>query len=106
LLYVLNLSHNALTGPISPSLANLTQLESLNLSRNKLIREIPVRLVDGLIFLSVVNLSFNQLVGQIPWYKRFATFFETSYTGNGRLCGLPLKVESTYTHPTFEEKCF
>ena len=83
-LYVLNLSHNALTaGPIPPSLANLTQLESLDLSRNKLIGEIPVQLANDLIFLSVLNLSFNELVGQIPWYKQFATFSKASYARNG-----------------------
>jgi Leucine-rich repeat (LRR) protein len=99
-LYILNLSHNALTGPIPPSLGNLTRLESLDLSRNKLTGEIPVELADGLIFLSVLNISFNQLVGQIPFIKQFATFSEASYAGNSGLCGFPLKAECTDAEPT------
>lgn len=99
-LYILNLSHNALTGPIPPSLGNLTRLESLDLSRNKLTGEIPVELAAGLIFLSVLNVSFNQLVGQIPQIKQFGTFLEASYAGNSGLCGFPLKAKCTYAEPT------
>ncbi|XP_059428286.1 putative receptor like protein 25 [Corylus avellana] len=106
-LYVLNLLHNALTGQIPPSLANLTQLESLDLSRNKLTGEIPVQLAAGLIFLSVLNLSFNQFVGPIPMIKQFATFSEASYAGNKGLCGFPLKAKCTHAKPisppTFKE---
>ena len=85
-LYFLNLLHNAFTSQILPSLGNLTQLESLDLSSNNLIGEIPMRLAD-LIFLAVLNLSFNQLVGQIPQGKQFATFSEDSYEWNKGLCG-------------------
>jgi Leucine-rich repeat (LRR) protein len=99
-LYILNLSHNALTGPIPPSLGNLTRLESLDLSRNKLTGEIPVELAAGLIFLSVLNVSFNQLVGQIPQIKQFGTFLEASYAGNSGLCGFPFKAKCTYAEPT------
>jgi Leucine-rich repeat (LRR) protein len=108
-LYILNLSHNAFTGQIPPSLGKLSNLESLDLSSNELSGEIPVQLADGLIFLSVLNLSFNQLVGQIPLIKQFATFPETSFEGNERLCGFPLKSQCTYgkpqlSPPTHEEK--
>ena len=60
-----------------------------------------MELADGLIFLEVLNLSFNQLVGPIPSIKQFATFSETSYEGNKGLCGFPLKT--TCTPPTFED---
>jgi hypothetical protein len=106
-LYLLNLSHNALTGQIPPSLANLTQLGVIRLVKQQAYRGDPVQLADGLIFLSVLNLSFNQLVGQIPQIKQFATFSEASYAGNKGLCGFPLNAECTHAEPisppTFDE---
>jgi Leucine-rich repeat (LRR) protein len=65
-LYTLNLSHNAFTGQIPSSLGKLSILESLDLSSNELSGKIHVQLANGLIFLLVLNLSFNHLVGQIP----------------------------------------
>jgi hypothetical protein len=87
LLYILNLSQNALTCQIRASLRKLSNLVSLDLSNNELTGKIYVQLANGLILLSVLNLSFNQLVGQIPFIKQFATFSEASFKGNSRLCG-------------------
>jgi hypothetical protein len=109
-LHILNLSHNAFTGQIPSSLGKLTNLESLDLSSNKLSGKIPMQLANGLIFLSILNLSFNQLEGQIPFIKQFATFLETSFEGNEKLCGIPLKSHCTneeppgLSHPTYEKK--
>ncbi|KAG7965130.1 hypothetical protein I3843_09G208500 [Carya illinoinensis] len=104
-LHILNLSQNAFTGQIPSTLAKLSKLESLDLSGNELTGEIPQQLADGLIFLSVINLSFNQLVGRIPRIKQFATFSETSYEGNKGLCGFPLKENCSGdgVPPIFEE---
>ncbi|MBA0726667.1 hypothetical protein Golax_002478 [Gossypium laxum] len=88
-LYFLNLSHNALSGKIPPSLGNLQQLESLDFSCNNLSDSIPRQLLK-LTFLAVLNLSHNQLEGRIPDGKQFATFTHDSYEGNKGLCGNPL----------------
>ncbi|XVF78930.1 hypothetical protein PTKIN_Ptkin14bG0177900 [Pterospermum kingtungense] len=76
-------------GHIPGSFGNLTALESLDLSSNKLTREIPMQLT-GLNFLEVLNLSENQLVGLIPQGKQFNTFLNDSYEGNLGLRGFPL----------------
>jgi Leucine-rich repeat (LRR) protein len=63
-----NLSGYNLTGPISPSFVQLTNLTSLNLSHNQLNGSIPPS-IWGIFNLSVLDLSQNQLSGNlIPTY--------------------------------------
>ena len=61
----LDLSENALWGPIAPELGNLTNLEFLDLSDNGLREEIPPEL-GNLENLEVLILSTNDLRGEIP----------------------------------------
>ncbi|XP_047953401.1 receptor-like protein 9DC3, partial [Salvia hispanica] len=68
---------------------NMSDIESLDLSANKLDGEIPSELTR-LTFLAKLNLSINYLVGEIPRYNQFSTFENDSYMGNLGLCGLPL----------------
>ena len=72
-----------------PSLGNLTNLEWLDLSSNKLVGEIPIQLAD-LTSLEILNLSKNCFYGQIPQGKQFNTFMNDSYSGNLGLCGFPM----------------
>lgn len=88
-LHVLDLSQNALTGPI-PLIGNLKVLESLDLSVNMLNGSIPEQLAN-LTSLSFLNVSYNHLSGKIPQGSLFQTFTELSFEGNEGLCGPPLK---------------
>jgi Leucine-rich repeat (LRR) protein len=88
-LHSLNLSNNALTGPILPSLGNLANLESMDLSQSKLFGEIPAQLTQ-LFSLEYFNVSNNRLTGAIPHGNQFGTFQNNSFGGNPGLCGSPL----------------
>lgn len=64
-MYILNLSYNAFTGAIPPSLSNIRKLKSSDLSVKSLNEQIPAEFAK-LTFLSFLNLSNNHLVGRIP----------------------------------------
>ncbi|PHT40257.1 hypothetical protein CQW23_19111 [Capsicum baccatum] len=87
--HTLNLSHICLEGHILASFHQLSVLESLDLSSNKIGGKIPQQ-VASLTFLAFLNLSDNHLVGCIPKGKQFDTFENSSYQGNDGLHGLPL----------------
>ncbi|KAH9742829.1 Receptor-like protein 7 [Citrus sinensis] len=89
----IDLSNNRFEGMIPK------ELESLDLSSNWLAGEIPVELTSPTA-LSVLNLSFNQLVGPIPQGKQFDSFQNDSFIGNLGLCGFALTQQcSNYEVP-------
>lgn len=70
-------------------IGQLVMLESLDLSSNHLVGEIP-RSLSGLYFLSHLNISFNNLSGRIPLGTQLQSFDASAYIGNKGLCGPPL----------------
>ncbi|WMV07092.1 hypothetical protein MTR67_000477 [Solanum verrucosum] len=81
-----------LSSIIPASLHQLSVLESLDLSSNKISGEIPQQL-PSLTSLEALNLSHNHLVGCIPKGKQFGTFENSLYQGNDGLRGFPLSKD-------------
>lgn len=59
----LRLPFRSLRGRLSPSLANLTRLSHLNLSRNSFSGSVPPALFSSL---EILDVSFNRLSGELP----------------------------------------
>ncbi|KAB2073648.1 hypothetical protein ES319_A07G097300v1 [Gossypium barbadense] len=81
LLRLIDLSCNKLSGEISREIASLHGLIALNLSRN---------IMFDLSFLSVLDLSNDNLSGKIPLDTQLQSFNATCFAGNSRLCRDPL----------------
>ncbi|KAK2441378.1 receptor protein EIX2 [Trifolium repens] len=86
----LNLSHNNFIGTIPKSIGGMKSMESLDLSNNKFHGEIP-QSMSLLNFLGYLNLSCNNFDGKIPKGTQLQSFNASSYIGNPKLCGAPLK---------------
>ncbi|GLJ55537.1 hypothetical protein SUGI_1192830 [Cryptomeria japonica] len=61
----LDLSSNALTGPIPPGMGGMQMIQVVDLSMNKLSGGIPAQ-ITGLVGLQYLNLSHNHLEGVLP----------------------------------------
>ncbi|RZC29596.1 Receptor-like protein 6 [Glycine soja] len=85
----IDVSSNHFEGPIPKDLMDFEELVVLNLSNNALSGEIP----------SLMDLSYNHLVGKIPTGAQFSTFSNDSYEGNEGLYGLPLSKKADDEEP-------
>lgn len=65
---VVNVQGKGLTGTISPSIAQLMSVETLNLARNNITGTIPDELTK-MPMLKTLDVSYNQLYGKIPTFK-------------------------------------
>ncbi|KAK2635099.1 hypothetical protein Ddye_029891 [Dipteronia dyeriana] len=85
-----NLEHlymkgNFFSGSIPSSMSSLRGLREIDLSRNNLSGQIPKFLET--LALENLNLSFNDLEGEVPINGVFANVSAISVAGNNRLCG-------------------
>ncbi|KAJ9702122.1 hypothetical protein PVL29_004048 [Vitis rotundifolia] len=118
----LNLSRNHLTGCIPAEFGNLRSVMEIDLSNNHLSGVIPQELgqlqnmfslrvennnlsgdVTSLInclSLTVLNVSYNNLGGDIPTGNNFSRFSPDSFIGNPGLCGYWLSSPCHQSHPT------
>ncbi|CAH2049297.1 unnamed protein product [Thlaspi arvense] len=67
----------------------MSQSQSLDFSRNTLSAGIPTTM-DNLNFLQYLDLSYNDLTGEVPSGTQLKSFGPLPYAGNLMLCGPPL----------------
>eukprot|EP01018_Ginkgo_biloba_P013341 Gb_13514 [translate_table: standard] len=65
-LEMLDLSRNAMTGPINPALFALEKLEYLDLSENTLTGAFPMESVTKFEVMEWLNLAYNEFTGNLP----------------------------------------
>ncbi|KAL2896870.1 LRR receptor-like serine/threonine-protein kinase ERECTA [Bienertia sinuspersici] len=105
----LDLSHNRIDGFIPAEFGNLRSIVEIDLSSNQLVGAIPQELgqlqnlfslkleynnlsgdvmsLMSCLSLSTLNVSYNDLVGDIPTSNNFSRFSPNSFIGNPNLCG-------------------
>ncbi|MQL88172.1 hypothetical protein Taro_020738 [Colocasia esculenta] len=81
-----DLSDNMFSGSISGSLLQLRRLSSLQLHNNNFTGNIPSFTQASL---TLFNVSYNNLSGDIPATRTLLSFDSSSYRGNPGLCGPP-----------------
>ncbi|XP_030969922.1 receptor-like protein EIX2 [Quercus lobata] len=87
------LSMNHLARSIPKNIGNMRWLETLDLSNNRLFGPI-LGSMSSLTSLVHLNLSFNKLIGRIPYGNQLQTLNDaTIYKGNPSLCGFPLSTK-------------
>ncbi|KAK4487608.1 hypothetical protein RD792_005741 [Penstemon davidsonii] len=117
----LNLSNNELTGLIPAEFGNLRSVMEIDLSHNHLSGLIPQELgqlqnifllklqnnnisgdlmsLANCLSLTVLNVSYNNLVGNIPTGNNFSRFSPDGFLGNPGLCGYWLSSSCRAPHP-------
>lgn len=102
-LEVLDLSSNLFNGSLPFDLGVGPTLRYLNLSYNKISGVIPPEFAGGVPENSTIDISFNNLTGEVPGSTPFMRQNPEFFSGNQELCGKPLKnlcvIPSTLSTP-------
>ncbi|XP_052210314.1 LRR receptor-like serine/threonine-protein kinase ERECTA [Diospyros lotus] len=93
----IDLANNHLSGPIPEEFGQLQNLFLLKVENNNLSGDV-VSLMNCL-SLGVLNVSYNNLVGNIPTSNNFSRFSPDSFIGNPNLCGYWLGSPCHASHP-------
>ncbi|KAL4343696.1 probable LRR receptor-like serine/threonine-protein kinase At4g37250 [Arachis hypogaea] len=86
----LDISSNLLNGTLPPGFGG-DQVHYLNISYNRFTGSIPVQFAEKIPRNATVDLSFNNLTGEIPDSPVLLSQKTTSFSGNPDLCGEPTK---------------
>ncbi|KAL3633561.1 hypothetical protein CASFOL_022323 [Castilleja foliolosa] len=81
----IDLSNNHLLGPIPPELGQLQNVFMLKLENNNISGD--VMSLTNCLSLTLLNVSYNNLIGYIPSGNNFSRFSPDSFLGNPGLCG-------------------
>jgi len=102
-LTTLNLSMNELSGSIPDDIGSILGLEQLCLSHNNFSGQIPT-VLQNLTSLWKLDLSFNDLQGEVPKEGIFRNLANISVTGNNKLCGGTSQLHLVACKADFVEK--